>query len=71
MRAWIAVANQDVTKAQHVQQRMHDDEMRRQGMPVHDIVTDLSAPETQCPACLTKFVPDGTGRCPECGLNFA
>lgn len=49
----------------------HLDSMTRaQGLPVHDIVTDLSAEETQCPACLTTFATEGVTRCPECGLNF-
>lgn len=42
----------------------------RQGLPVRDIVCDLDAEETQCPACLTKFATAGVTRCPECGLNF-
>ena len=39
-------------------------------MPVRDIVCDLDAEETQCPACLTTFATAGVTRCPECGLNF-
>jgi hypothetical protein len=42
----------------------------RQGLPVHNIVCDLDAEETQCPACLAKFATDGVSRCPDCGLNF-
>ena len=42
----------------------------QQGLPVRDIVCDLNAAETQCPACLKVFAPAGITRCPECGLNF-
>ena len=44
--------------------------LRKQGLPVRDIVCDLNAEETQCPACLTMFATAGITRCPECGLNF-
>ncbi|MFT4514487.1 MAG: hypothetical protein ACI89X_000044 [Planctomycetota bacterium] len=47
-----------------------DGMVRSQGLPVRDIVCDLNAEETQCPACLTKFATAGVTRCPECGLNF-
>jgi tRNA(Ile2) C34 agmatinyltransferase TiaS len=53
-----------------VHQQHLDDMVRRQGLPVHDIVTDLSAEQTQCPACLTMFATEGRTRCPDCGLNF-
>lgn len=53
-----------------VHQHHLDREAARQGHPPRDIVCDLDAPETQCPACLTTFATDGISRCPECGLNF-
>ena len=43
---------------------------RKQGLPVQDIVCDLDAEETQCPACLATFTTAGVTRCPHCGLNF-
>jgi tRNA(Ile2) C34 agmatinyltransferase TiaS len=44
--------------------------VEREGLPVRDIVTDLDAEETQCPACLTKFKTAGVTKCPDCGLHF-
>jgi hypothetical protein len=44
--------------------------VRKQGLPVRDVVTDFDAEETQCPACLTTFRTQGTERCPDCGLAF-
>ena len=36
-----------------------------------DIVVDLAAERTTCPACLEEFDPGSAlGRCPECGLVF-
>jgi hypothetical protein len=45
-------------------------EVRRQGLPVRDVVADFTAEETQCPACLAKFRTAGVTRCPDCGLAF-
>ena len=42
----------------------------RQGLPTCDVVLDLGAEETQCPACLARFKPAGHERCPDCGLRF-
>ena len=53
-----------------VHQQHLDAMTRQQGMPVRDIVLDLDAEETQCPACLTTFATAGVTRCPDCGLNF-
>ena len=51
--------------------REHLDAMTaQQGLPVRDIVCDLDAETTQCPACLATFATAGVTRCPECGLNF-
>lgn len=51
--------------------RRHLEEMtRRQGLPVRDVVVDLDAATTQCPACLTTFCPTGVERCPDCGLRL-
>jgi rRNA maturation endonuclease Nob1 len=44
---------------------------RRQGLPVRDMVVDLDAETTQCPACLTTFRPEGVDRCPDCGLRLS
>ena len=53
-----------------VHQQHLDAMTRQQGMPVRDIVLDLDAEETQCPACLTTFATAGVTRRPDCGLNF-
>jgi predicted amidophosphoribosyltransferase len=34
-----------------------------------ELVVDLDAAETTCPACLTPFAPSAA-RCPSCGLRF-
>ncbi len=53
-----------------VHQRHLDAMTRRQGLPVRDVVCDLDAEETQCPACLATVATAGVSRCPDCGLNF-
>lgn len=35
-----------------------------------NLVADLDAEETTCPACETTFATAGVTRCPDCGLNF-
>ncbi len=44
-----------------------DEGQREAAAAAADIVIDPSAPETTCPACLTKFAT-GPSECPECGL---
>ena len=34
------------------------------------VVADFDAPETECPACGTKFATRGAERCPDCSLRF-
>jgi tRNA(Ile2) C34 agmatinyltransferase TiaS len=33
-------------------------------------VADFDAPETECPACGTRFATQGAERCPDCGIKF-
>ena len=36
-----------------------------------EMVLDLDAEQTTCPACMTEFAPAAAGgRCPDCGLVF-
>jgi len=44
-----------------------DDEQRAAVDAANDIIIDPDAPETTCPACLTKFAT-GPTECPDCGL---
>lgn len=53
-----------------VHQQHLDRLVAREGLPVRDMVCDLDAAETQCPACLATFATAGVTRCPDCGLNF-
>lgn len=59
-----------MTKAHELRQQQLATMARRQGLPTCDIVLDLDAAETQCPACLARFQPAGHERCPACGLRF-
>lgn len=68
--AWLAVASQDQGRAQALFQEHQNDMLRREGLPVRETVADLDAPETECPACLTRFATAGAERCPACGLRF-
>jgi hypothetical protein len=69
-RAWLAVASNESERALAVHHAHLDGMVAREGLPVRDVVCDLDAEQTQCPACLTTFKTAGTTRCPECGLNF-
>ena len=69
-RAWLAVASNEAQRALDVHRRHQERMVEREGLPVRDIVTDLDAEETQCPACLTKFKTAGVTKCPDCGLHF-
>lgn len=70
-RAWLAVASADTTRAVEAHRRHLERMVEREGLPVRDVVIDLDAEETQCPACLTRFQAAGRNRCPDCGLKFA
>ena len=69
-RAWLAVASEDAPRAVELHRAHLEQMVAREGLPVHDVVSDFDAEETQCPACLTKFKTAGVTRCPDCGLNF-
>ena len=66
--AWLAVAGPDVQRAMQLHREHLEQMVRKQGLPVRDVVCDLDAEEAQCPACLTKFRTAGVTRCPDCGL---
>jgi hypothetical protein len=70
-RAWLAVASNDTQRAMAEHQKHLDHMVTREGLPLREVVADLDAEETECPACLTKFKTAGATRCPDCGLNFA
>ena len=65
---WLAVAGPDVSRAMELHRAHLEHMVRKQGLPVRDVVCDLDAEETQCPACLTTFKTAGVTRCPDCGL---
>ncbi len=69
-RAWLAVAGPDVQRALQLHREHLEQMVRKEGLPVRDVVTDLDAEETQCPACLTTFRTKDVTRCPDCGLAF-
>lgn len=69
-RAWLAVASPEIPRAMELHRRHLEHMVRREGMPVREVVADFEAEETQCPACLTKFRTAGVERCPDCGLHF-
>ncbi len=69
-QAWLAVAGPDAPRAMALHHAHLEAMVKKQGLPVRNVVADLDAEETQCPACLTKFKTAGVTRCPDCGLNF-
>lgn len=68
--AWLAVASPEIPRAMDLHRRHLERMVRREGLPVRDVVADFEAEETQCPACLTKFKTAGVDRCPDCGIRF-
>jgi hypothetical protein len=69
-RVWLAVASPDALRAMALHRAHLEQMVRKQGLPVRDVVVDLDAEQTQCPACLTTFATAGVSRCPDCGLAF-
>lgn len=69
-KAWLAVAGPQVAQAMDLHRAHLEQMVRKEGLPVRDVVADFEAEETQCPACLTKFKTAGVDRCPDCGLHF-
>lgn len=69
-QAWLAVASTDAKRAMDLHQAHLEAMVRKQGLPVRNVVTDFDAEETQCPACLTTFKTAGVSKCPDCGLHF-
>jgi hypothetical protein len=69
-RAWLAVASNETQRALEVHRQHLERMVEREGLPVREVVCDLDAEETQCPACLTPFKTAGVQRCPSCGLRF-
>jgi Zn finger protein HypA/HybF involved in hydrogenase expression len=55
-----------------VLQEFHDTGLTAAERAAADLVVDLEAAETTCPACLTTFATAGVadGCCPDCGLNL-
>jgi hypothetical protein len=69
-QGWLAVASTDAARAMALHRAHLERMVRKEGLPVRDVVADFDAEEAQCPACLTKFKTAGVSRCPDCGLNF-
>jgi hypothetical protein len=72
-KLWLAVAREDAAAAAEVFERDWrsglDPEQLAALEAAAQIVIDPDAPETTCPACLTKFAT-GPTQCPECGLGL-
>ena len=67
----LAVAGSEVERARAVLQEFHDQGLTDAERAAANLVVDLDAEETTCPACLTTFATAGVGsdgQCPDCGL---
>jgi hypothetical protein len=62
----LAMLPQHVADAAAVLGRRRREMLEAEGMPVSDVVVDLTAAELVCPACGFKFASADT--CPDCGL---
>lgn len=69
-QAWLAVASHQTDEAKRLYEQYLDDMVARSGQRSTDKHADFDAPETECPACGTKFQTANATRCPDCGLNF-
>ncbi|MCP3919113.1 MAG: hypothetical protein GY711_26520 [bacterium] len=66
---WLAVASQDAQRGNEVLQAHADAQLDEAGRRAASTVIDLDAETSECPAC-TGTIPQGSARCPECGLRF-
>ena len=65
----LAVASTDIPRAQQILDEHWNRGLDEAGRRATEAVFDLDAESSPCPAC-TDPIPQGTGRCPSCGLRL-
>jgi len=65
----LAVASRDLQSARLVLEERWARDLTPVARASAELVVDLEAAETTCPACLASFAPSAP-RCPSCGLRF-
>jgi len=66
---WLAVASRDLESAREVLDACWSRDLTPLARASAELVVDLEADQTTCPACLAGFAPSEP-RCPSCGLRF-